>query len=86
MSKDCSGTELEQWSALLQEWDTENPLNFPKQLSALVWKGVPEALRGEVWQRVTGATMQVEDIVETYRVLVTKESPDEKVILRDIHR
>ena len=30
VSKDCSGTELEQWSALLQEWDTENPLNFPQ--------------------------------------------------------
>ena len=40
----------------------------------------------QVWQRVTGATLQAEDIVETYRVLVTKESPDEKVILRDIHR
>ena len=35
---------------------------------------------------MTGATMQMDDIVETYRVLVTKESPDEKVILRDIHR
>ncbi len=40
----------------------------------------------QVWQRVTGATLQAEDIIETYRVLVTKESPDEKVILRDIHR
>lgn len=27
-----------------------------------------------------------EEIVETYRILITKESPDEKVILRDIHR
>ena len=30
--------------------------------------------------------MQTDDIVETYRILQTKESPDEKVILRDIHR
>ena len=48
VSKDCSGTELEQWSALLQEWDKDNPLNFPRHLPALTWKGVPEALRGEV--------------------------------------
>ena len=27
-----------------------------------------------------------DEIVETYRILITKESPDEKVILRDIHR
>jgi len=30
VSKDCSGTELEQWSRLLAEWDKDNPLLFPK--------------------------------------------------------
>ncbi len=71
---------------MLDEWNRENPLSFPRQLPSLVRRGVPEALRGEVWQRVTGASVQTDDIIETYRVLVTKESPDEKVILRDIHR
>lgn len=28
----------------------------------------------------------MDEIIETYRILTTKESPDEKVILRDIHR
>ena len=28
----------------------------------------------------------MDEIIDTYRVLVTKESPDDKVILRDIHR
>lgn len=55
-------------------------------LPILIKSGVPEALRGEVWQRITGASMQQEEIIEAYRVLITKESPDEKVILRDIHR
>ncbi len=54
---------------------THFPTDYQKQVST-----------NQVWQRVTGATLQAEDIVETYRVLVTKESPDEKVILRDIHR
>ena len=86
VSKDCSGTELDQWSQVLQEWDKVNPLQYPKQLPLLVRRGIPEALRGEVWQRVTGVSVQMDDIIETYRILTTKESPDEKVIMRDIHR
>jgi len=39
-----------------------------------------------VWQRLTGASMQQEEVNDMYRILITKESPDEKVILRDIHR
>ena len=34
----------------------------------------------------SGASTQQEEIIDVYRVLITKESPDEKVILRDIHR
>ena len=48
--------------------------------------GVPEALRGEVWQRLSMASEKMELTIENYRELVTKESPDEKVIFRDIHR
>ena len=55
-------------------------LSYPKTLLALNRTvGVPEALRGEVWQRFTGASSQQEEIVETYRILITKESPDDKV-------
>ena len=57
-----------------------------KQLVSLVRAGVPEALRGEVWQRLSLASEKMDSTVENYRILVTKESPDEKVIFRDIHR
>ncbi len=86
VSKECSGSELDAWNQVLKEWDRDNPKIYPKILPMLVKNGVPEALRGEVWQRITGASMQQEEIIEAYRVLITKESPDEKVILRDIHR
>ena len=67
-------------------YSLEPPL-LPKNLPNLVRSvGVPEALRGEVWQRMTGASSQQEEIIETYKILITKESPDDKVILRDIHR
>ena len=86
VSKECSGSELDSWSQVLNEWDRDNPKVYPKILPVLIKNGVPEALRGEVWQRITGASIQQDEIIEAYRVLITKESPDEKVILRDIHR
>ena len=65
-------------------WTPNTPR--PKQLAPLVRAGVPEALRGEVWQRLSGASELMENTIENYRILVTKETPDEKVIFRDIHR
>ena len=87
VSKECSENVLDMWNQVLQEWDKQPKFSVPKSLHHLVRTvGVPEALRGEVWQRMTGASFQQEEIVETYRILITKESPDDKVILRDIHR
>merc|ERR1719228_3050937 len=84
VSKECSETELLGWGEVLQNWAPGNPR--PKQLTALVKAGVPEALRGEVWQRLSGASEKMDRTVENYRILITKETPDEKVIFRDIHR
>ena len=84
VSKECSETELEGWAQVLQNWPPGG--QRPKQLASLVQAGVPEALRGEVWQRLSGASEKMDLTVENYRELVTKESPDEKVIFRDIHR
>jgi len=83
-SKDCTETELDSWGEVLKLWTPNTPR--PKQLAPLVKAGVPEALRGEVWQRLSGASEMMENTIENYRILVTKETPDEKVIFRDIHR
>ena len=67
VSKECSGTELDSWSQVLSEWSRDNPKLYPKILPTLIKNGVPEALRGEVWQRITGASVQQEEIIEAYR-------------------
>ncbi|XP_076042421.1 rab GTPase-activating protein 1-like isoform X3 [Oratosquilla oratoria] len=84
VSKDCPEGELEMWRQVLPKWQA-TPQQMPKGVASLVKKGVPEALRGEVWQ-LLAACLDDCEMMDTYRVLLTKECPSEQVILRDINR
>uniref|UniRef100_A0AAR5PSH0 Rab-GAP TBC domain-containing protein n=1 Tax=Dendroctonus ponderosae TaxID=77166 RepID=A0AAR5PSH0_DENPD len=83
VSKDCSEVVLESWADLLTKWKQTD--QRPKQLASLVKLGIPEALRGEVWQRLAGV-QENSEMMNMYRVLITKESSCENVIQRDIAR
>lgn len=85
VSKDCSELELTAWAEALQQWGTQPGDSRPKQLKSLVRRGIPEALRGEVWLRLSGCSSD-EKVMDAYRVLITKECSADSVILRDIHR
>ncbi|ERL92069.1 hypothetical protein D910_09391 [Dendroctonus ponderosae] len=74
VSKDCSEVVLESWADLLTKWKQTD--QRPKQLASLVKLGIPEALRGEVWQRLAGV-QENSEMMNMYRVLITK-MPEEQ--------
>lgn len=84
VSKDCTETELEGWAQVLSKW-RQNLDQRPKSLTPLVRRGIPEALRGEVWQLLAGCHDDNE-IFEAYKTLINKSSPSESIIQRDINR
>ncbi|XP_015433686.1 PREDICTED: rab GTPase-activating protein 1-like isoform X2 [Dufourea novaeangliae] len=83
VSKDCSADELANWAEVLDSWQVNE--QRPKLLIKLAKLGIPEALRGEVWQRLSNCDNS-QEMMDRYRTLITKESSCESVILRDINR
>lgn len=84
VSKDCPPGQLDEWRQVLPKWQSL-PGQMPKGMSSLVKRGIPEALRGEVWQLLCGCSDD-QYMMDTYKVLITKDCPSEQVILRDINR
>ncbi|XP_044728360.1 rab GTPase-activating protein 1-like isoform X3 [Chrysoperla carnea] len=83
VSKDCPEAVLDSWAEVLSRWEPGEAR--PRGLAGLVKMGIPEALRGEVWLRLANADHD-QQMMETYRILITKESGCENVIQRDINR
>jgi hypothetical protein len=86
VSKDCREEELLDWSDLLARWRKSAWNERPRGLQSLVHRGIPESLRGEVWQLLAGCNEDEKSMNESYRLLLTKESSSENVILRDVNR
>ena len=87
VSKDCSPKDLEGWREVIEEWLSvgESSKSRPKRLPDLVKKGIPEALRGEVWQMLAGCRDD-SDLIAKYSQVLTQECKDEVYVRRDIGR
>ncbi|XP_058123223.1 rab GTPase-activating protein 1 [Anopheles ziemanni] len=85
VSKDCPLAQLAEWNGIIQEWDQDGPEKRPKVIANLVRMGIPEPMRGLVWQRLACIGNRSE-MFDSYRVLITKETNCETVIQRDINR
>lgn len=71
VSKDCSADELANWAEVLDSWLVNE--QRPKLLIKLTKQGIPEALRGEVWQRLSNCDNS-QEMMDRYRTLITKVS------------
>jgi len=87
VSKDCSPKDLEGWREVIEEWLAMGvgPKSRPKSLADLVKKGIPEALRGEVWQMLASCRNDG-DLIAKYSQVLTQECKDEVYVRRDIGR
>lgn len=69
VSKDCSADELASWAEVLDSWQVNEQRS--KLLIKLTKQGIPEALRGEVWQRLSNCDNS-QEMMDKYRTLITK--------------
>lgn len=84
VSKDCSQDRLDSWAPVIQEWQSVG--KRPKHLAVLIrGGGIPEALRCQLWQKLS-YTDNRPDLTDKYRILITKETKCEDIILRDVNR
>lgn len=76
-------TDLELWTALVSDY-TQTAIRLPTLTSRKIRAGIPQPLRGLVWQAMSGARdTHLEGLYET---LTEEATPFEKVIGRDLAR
>uniref|UniRef100_A0A7M6DP46 Rab-GAP TBC domain-containing protein n=1 Tax=Clytia hemisphaerica TaxID=252671 RepID=A0A7M6DP46_9CNID len=76
--------ELDNWKEILDKWTDFN--TKPSKLTQCIRRGnLPNAVRGDVWQRLSGNEKD-DEINRSYEVLFNKDSQQEQVILWDVTR
>ena len=77
----------DQWTKLLQTWDPTTLERKHKKIKKLCRVGIPQSLRGKVWQHLSGSQSLLTENPKKYKDLVNApELPIYDVIERDIHR
>ena len=81
--QDAQAIQWSIWSKALNDFESFSKKN-PKNLSTLVYNGIPHHFRAMAWQLLSGAHKSA--FKEKYITLLKQDSPNEKLINRDISR
>ncbi|KAJ3397611.1 GTPase-activating protein [Chytriomyces hyalinus] len=71
------------WGSIVNSYD-EVARRQPRLLTKKLMQGIPDAVRGTVWMLMCKA--KNEDMENTYRAILTRDSSHEKAIIRDLDR
>jgi hypothetical protein len=75
--------DVDFWQSLVENYE-ETVRKQPKYFTQQLAKGIPEKLRGLMWQKITKS--RSERYFTMYKSLLTRSSNDEKLIIRDLSR
>eukprot|EP00729_Bicosta_minor_P006480 gene6480-261_t len=82
VEREIEDQKLEAWADALSRWD-----DIPDaKLKKLTRKGIPDALRDQVWRRLVSTGLADADLIQNFPRLVQKESTTEQVIMWDLTR
>lgn len=80
--RDCPEEMLAEWNTVVAEIESGKK---PKNMANLIRLGIPGLFRNKIWQYLANVQNSTE-LIDVYRVLLTKETKCESVIQRDINR
>lgn len=80
--RDCPEEMLAEWNTVVAEIECGKK---PKNMANLIRLGIPGLFRNKIWQYLANVQNSTE-LIDVYRVLLTKETKCESVIQRDINR
>lgn len=75
VSKDCSQDRLDCWEPVIVEWQSTG--KRPKNLASLIRQGgIPEALRCQLWQKLSYTDSRTDSLTDKYRMLIAQVKPN----------
>lgn len=76
----------DKWHDMLEWGFTAFATHFPAKLRNRIRKGIPDDLRGLIWQKLAGSQSRAEANQDLYLYLLTQHTDWEEKIFRDLHR
>uniref|UniRef100_A0A1I7XJX0 PID domain-containing protein n=1 Tax=Heterorhabditis bacteriophora TaxID=37862 RepID=A0A1I7XJX0_HETBA len=71
VSRECTEELMQQWKESIEEWKKSDDGMRTESVSSLILNGIPDVLRGEVWQLLAKVHLDPE-LISTYHLLLGK--------------